>query len=202
MGADFGDYDNDGFLDLVVPNFQREPTSLYRNEGDGLFAYESTPSGIGRYSLLYVGWSTAFFDYDNDGLLDIFVANGHTLDNVILFDASTSYPSATSCSGTRGTDASPRSPTPRGRAVHRQGEPGGGIRGLRQRRRCGYLRGQFGRSRRPAAERWGQRAQLVPSQSDRCREQQGWCGGAGRTQRGRFAPDQGDQERLWTVQPK
>ena len=92
MGADFGDYDNDGFLDLVVPNFQREPTSLYRNEGDGLFAYESTPSGIGRYSLPYVGWSTAFFDYDNDGFLDIFVANGHTLDNVILFDASTSYP--------------------------------------------------------------------------------------------------------------
>ena len=92
MGADFGDYDNDGFLDLVVPNFQREPTSLYRNEGDGLFAYESTPSGIGRYSLPYVGWSTTFFDYDNDGFLDIFVANGHTLDNVILFDASTSYP--------------------------------------------------------------------------------------------------------------
>jgi len=92
MGADFGDYDNDGLLDLVVPNFQREPTSLYRNEGDGLFEYTSMRSGLGRRTLPYVGWSTAFFDYDNDGLLDIFIANGHTLDNVKLFDASTSHP--------------------------------------------------------------------------------------------------------------
>ena len=92
MGADFGDYDNDGFLDLVVPNFHREPTSLYRNEGDGLFAWESMRSGLGRPSLAYVGWGTAFLDYDNDGFLDIFVANGHTLDNIELFDASSSYP--------------------------------------------------------------------------------------------------------------
>jgi hypothetical protein len=92
MGADFGDYDNDGFLDLVVPNFQREPTSLYRNEGDGMFSYESLRSGIGRPSLPYVGWSTAFFDYDSDGFLDVFTANGHTLDNVALFDATTTYP--------------------------------------------------------------------------------------------------------------
>lgn len=91
MGADFGDYDNDGHLDLVVPNFQHEPTSLYRNEGDGMFSYESMHSGIGRASLPFVGWSTAFFDYDNDGLQDVFVANGHTLDNVELFDVTTSY---------------------------------------------------------------------------------------------------------------
>ncbi len=92
MGADFGDYDNDGLLDLVVPNFHREPTSLYRNEGDGLFAWESMRSGLGRPSLAYVGWGTAFLDYDNDGFLDVFVANGHTLDNIELFDASSSYP--------------------------------------------------------------------------------------------------------------
>ena len=92
MGADFGDYDNDGWLDLVVPNFQREPTSVYRNEGDGMFAYESSRSGIGRESLAFVGWSTAFFDYDNDGFLDVFIANGHTLDNIELFDASATYP--------------------------------------------------------------------------------------------------------------
>ena len=203
MGADFGDYDNDGFLDLVVPNFQREPTSLYRNEGDGLFAYESTPSSIGRYSLPYVGWSTAFFDYDNDGLLDIFVANGHTLDNVILFDASTSYPQRNQLFRNEGqrrfaevSDASGE-----GLSIVKVSR-GAAFRRLRQRRRCGYLRGQFGRPCRPAAERWGQPAQLVPSPSSRCREQQGWCGGADRTQRGRFAPDQGDQERLWTVQPK
>jgi enediyne biosynthesis protein E4 len=91
MGADFGDYDNDGLLDLVVPNFHHEPTSLYRNEGDGMFSYESSRSGIGGDSLPFVGWSTAFFDYDNDGWLDVFIANGHTLDNVELFDATTSY---------------------------------------------------------------------------------------------------------------
>ena len=92
MGADFGDYDNDGLLDLVVPNFHREPTSLYRNEGDGLFSWESMRSGIGRPSLAWVGWGTAFLDYDNDGFLDIFVANGHTLDNIEIFDASSTYP--------------------------------------------------------------------------------------------------------------
>ena len=92
MGADFGDYDNDGFIDLVVPNFQGEPTSLYRNEGDGMFSYKSSRSGIGRASLTTVGWSTAFFDYNNDGFLDVFVANGHTLDNIELFDASATYP--------------------------------------------------------------------------------------------------------------
>ncbi len=91
MGADFGDYDNDGLLDLVVPNFHREPTSLYRNEGDGLFSWESMRSGLGRPSLAWVGWGTAFLDYDNDGFLDVFVANGHTLDNADLFDASSSY---------------------------------------------------------------------------------------------------------------
>jgi hypothetical protein len=91
MGADFGDYDNDGFLDLVVSNFQREPTSLYRNEGDGMFSYESSRSGLGQTSLPFVGWSTAFFDYDNDGFLDVFIANGHTLDNIELFDANASY---------------------------------------------------------------------------------------------------------------
>ncbi len=92
MGADFGDYDNDGLLDLVVPNFHREPTSLYRNEGEGLFSWESMRSGIGRPSLAWVGWGTAFLDYDNDGFLDVFVANGHTLDNIDRFDASSSYP--------------------------------------------------------------------------------------------------------------
>jgi hypothetical protein len=91
MGADFGDYDNDGLLDLVVPNFQHEPTSLYRNDGDGMFSYASMHSGIGGASLPFVGWSTAFFDFDNDGLLDVFIANGHTLDNIELFDATSSY---------------------------------------------------------------------------------------------------------------
>ena len=57
-----------------------------------MFSYKSSRSGIGRATLTTVGWSTAFFDYNNDGFLDVFVANGHTLDNIELFDASATYP--------------------------------------------------------------------------------------------------------------
>ena len=94
MGADFGDYDNDGDLDITVTNFQKEPNSLYRNESNGFFANETFASGIGLISLPPLGFGTGFFDYDNDGLLDLFVANGHVLDNVELFDSSTTYPQA------------------------------------------------------------------------------------------------------------
>ncbi len=92
MGADFGDYDRDGYIDLIVPNFQGEATRLYRNTGDGFFSDESATSGIGAATRAYVGWGVGFLDYDNDGGLDLFIAAGHVLDNVKLFDTSTSYP--------------------------------------------------------------------------------------------------------------
>ena len=92
MGVDFGDYDNDGQLDLIVPNFQGETCTLYRNEGYGAFGDVSISSGIGAPTRPYVGWGAGFLDYDNDGDLDLFIATGHVLDNVELFDASTSYP--------------------------------------------------------------------------------------------------------------
>ena len=92
MGVDFGDYDRDGYMDLIVPNFQGEATRLYRNTGDGFFADESATSGIGAATRAYVGWGVGFLDYDNDGGLDLFIAAGHVLDNVKLFDTSTSYP--------------------------------------------------------------------------------------------------------------
>ena len=91
MGTDFGDYDNDGDLDITVTNFQKEPNTLYRNEGTGFFANETFASGIGLTSLPPLGFGTGFFDFDNDGLQDLFVANGHVLDNVHLFDQSTTY---------------------------------------------------------------------------------------------------------------
>ena len=92
MGADFGDYDRDGYMDLIVPNFQGEATRVYRNTGDGFFSDESATSGIGAATRAYVGWGVGFLDYDNDGGLDLFIAAGHVLDNVKLFDTSTSYP--------------------------------------------------------------------------------------------------------------
>jgi hypothetical protein len=92
MGVDFGDYDRDGDMDLVVPNFQGETCTLYENSGNGYFTDASAASGIGALTKAYVGWGAGFLDFDNDGVLDLFIAAGHVLDNVELFDSSTSYP--------------------------------------------------------------------------------------------------------------
>jgi hypothetical protein len=93
MGVDFGDMDGDGLLDLVGLNYQKQPNALYRNEGDGFFEDMSLRAGFG-YSLPLVGWGTDFLDLDNDGDLDIFVANGHLQDRVEEYDATTSYAQA------------------------------------------------------------------------------------------------------------
>ena len=87
MGVDVGDYDNDGLFDFFVTNYQWETNSLYRNLGNGFFADITFQSGLGVPSLTYLAWGTIFFDYDNDGHRDIFVANGHLDDNIHLFDA-------------------------------------------------------------------------------------------------------------------
>ena len=77
MGVTLGDYDHDGLLDLFITNFDDEYNVLYRNAGRGSFVDVSYESGVAMISLPYVGWGTKFFDYDNDGWLDLFVANGH-----------------------------------------------------------------------------------------------------------------------------
>jgi hypothetical protein len=85
MGVDFGDFDHDGRLDILVTNFSGEGTALYWNQGDRGFTDISWPAGVARPAVPYVGWGTAFFDGDNDGWLDILVANGHVfpqMDNV------------------------------------------------------------------------------------------------------------------------
>lgn len=92
MGVDFGDYDRDGYLDILVPNFQEEACALYHNTGTGFFVNEPIASGIGLATRPYVGWGGGFLDYDNDGELDIFIAAGHVLDNLELFDSRTTYP--------------------------------------------------------------------------------------------------------------
>ena len=92
MGTAFGDYDNDGLLDLTVSNFQNETNTLYHNESGDFFADVTITTGIGEVTYSYLGWGISFFDYDNDGNKDIFVANGHVLDNVVEVDRSTTYP--------------------------------------------------------------------------------------------------------------
>ncbi len=87
MGTDFGDYDNDGRLDLVVTNFDLETHSVFRNLGGGVFADATAESGVGPPTLPFVGFGTAWFDGDNDGDLDLAIANGHVLDNPGVFRA-------------------------------------------------------------------------------------------------------------------
>ena len=77
MGVHGGDYDNDGDFDLFVTNFSEDVNTLYRNDGDWLFADATTRAGLDGVVRPFLGFGTAFFDYDNDGWLDLFVANGH-----------------------------------------------------------------------------------------------------------------------------
>jgi hypothetical protein len=81
MGVDAGDYDNDGQIDLVVTNFSEESNSLFHNEGDR-FREVSFPAGVGSETLLTLGFGVGFLDYDRDGWLDLFFANGHVMDDI------------------------------------------------------------------------------------------------------------------------
>jgi hypothetical protein len=82
MGVDWGDYLHEGRLAMFVTNFTEQPDTLYRNLGKDGFSDVSYPAKLGRPTYPYVGWGTAFFDMDNDGWLDIFVANGHVYPQV------------------------------------------------------------------------------------------------------------------------
>ena len=77
MGVTLGDYDHDGRLDLFVTNFDDDYNTLYHNDGRGSFTDVSYATKVAAVSLPYVGWGTKFFDYDNDGWVDLLVVNGH-----------------------------------------------------------------------------------------------------------------------------
>ena len=84
MGVDFSDYNNDGLPDLVITNLANQKYALYTNNGDGSFTYASYASGIGGMTLLHSGWGIRFVDYDNDGLKDLLITQGHDLDTIEL----------------------------------------------------------------------------------------------------------------------
>ncbi|MBV9928490.1 MAG: CRTAC1 family protein [Acidobacteria bacterium] len=82
MGVDAADYDGSGRQSLVIGNFTSESMALYHNDGGGLFTDEARNSGIGKMSEQSLTFATFFFDYDLDGLLDIFAVNGHVSDDI------------------------------------------------------------------------------------------------------------------------
>lgn len=91
MGVDWGDYDNDGRLDLIVATFQDEPRSLYRNEGEGLFSYASYTAGIANVTRPSLTFGLGYLDFDNDGHLDLMLANGHVQDNIDILHPPLTY---------------------------------------------------------------------------------------------------------------
>jgi hypothetical protein len=92
MGADAGDYDHSGRQGILVGNFTDEGLALYRDDGDGLFSDQSLSSGVSEPSLKVLTFGSFFFDYDLDGLLDIFASNGHVADDIASVRPTLKYP--------------------------------------------------------------------------------------------------------------
>ena len=91
MGVDAADYDGSGRQSLIIGNFSNEMMALYHNEGTGLFIDEAPTSTIGKASLLTLTFGCFFFDYDLDGLPDIFAANGHVSDDIGVVQEKVKY---------------------------------------------------------------------------------------------------------------
>jgi hypothetical protein len=82
MGVDAADYDQDGWVDLFVANVDQEMFSLYHNNRDESFRDVALPTGIGSATKLLSGWGLKFFDFDNDGDMDLLLCNGHPDDHI------------------------------------------------------------------------------------------------------------------------
>ena len=82
MGTDFADIDGSGNPSIIVGNFSNEGLALFRNQGKGLFTDDAPASNVGRDTMLSLTFGAFFFDYDLDGLPDIFMANGHVADDI------------------------------------------------------------------------------------------------------------------------
>jgi len=91
MGIAVGDYNRDGRVDFEITNFSDDYDTIYRNDGEASFSDVTVHAGVGTLTIPFLGWGTGFLDYDNDGRLDIFVANGHVYPQVDEMDWGTTY---------------------------------------------------------------------------------------------------------------
>jgi hypothetical protein len=91
MGIAVGDYNRDGKVDFFVTTFSDDYKTLYRNDGGNNFSDVTYPAGLGSPTIPFLGWGAGFMDFDNDGLLDIFVANGHVYPSVDQRDWGTTW---------------------------------------------------------------------------------------------------------------
>jgi enediyne biosynthesis protein E4 len=82
MGVDAGDFDGDGYIDLIVDNMDQQTTSLYRNTGQGTFEDLNLSTGLASATRMFSGWGLNFLDYDNDGWLDLILSHGYPDDMV------------------------------------------------------------------------------------------------------------------------
>jgi enediyne biosynthesis protein E4 len=91
MGLGLGDYNRDGKLDLFITTFSDDYKTLYRNDGGASFTDVSYKVGLASPTVPFLSWGTAFLDFDNDGLLDLFIANGHVYPQVDKQDWGTTW---------------------------------------------------------------------------------------------------------------
>jgi hypothetical protein len=91
MGVDATDFDGDGKQDLFVANVDQEMFSLYKNDGSEFFSDVAAANGIAQATRLLSGWGLKFFDYDNDGSIDLFLANGHPDDMIGQYSQMVKY---------------------------------------------------------------------------------------------------------------
>src|SRR6185312_17012036 len=91
MGTDAADYDNSGRQSLVIGNFTNESMALYHNDGQGLFSDHAIAAGLAAPSAKSLTFGAFFFDYNLDGLPDIFALNGHVADDISVIQPSLSY---------------------------------------------------------------------------------------------------------------
>ena len=92
MGVDAGDFDNDGDEDLFVTELIGQGSTLYVNDGSGLFEEQSMQTMIRLPSLPFTGFGTAWLDFDNDGWLDLFSVNGHVTRNMDALGPDNPFP--------------------------------------------------------------------------------------------------------------